>query len=63
MRDRATTEDVVKALEAARNAAPDHPGALHLTIHALEASPNPERALEAANRLRALMPKASGEKT
>jgi tetratricopeptide (TPR) repeat protein len=52
------TQDVLAALEAARKLNPDHPGALHLTIHALEASPRPERAREAADRLRALVPDA-----
>ncbi|RYG22820.1 hypothetical protein EON82_15950 [bacterium] len=35
---------------------PRHPLALHLTIHAWEASPHPERAATAANRLRLLQP-------
>lgn len=37
---------------------PDHPGALHLYIHAVEASTTPERAEAAADRLSTLMPKA-----
>ena len=41
---------------AARN--PRHPGALHLYIHAVEASTRPERALPHARRLAALMPGA-----
>ena len=53
------TAEVLAALETARKLAPDHPGALHLTIHALEASPRPERAAEAADRLRALVPDSS----
>jgi tetratricopeptide (TPR) repeat protein len=40
----------------ARN--PHHPGALHLYIHAVEASTKPERALPHARRLAALMPGA-----
>lgn len=36
--------------------APDHPGANHYLIHALERSPTPERALAAAERLGALVP-------
>jgi len=52
------TLEVLQALETARGLAPDHPGALHLTIHALEASPQPERAREAADRLRNLVPDA-----
>ena len=46
----------IGALEAARE--PDHPGLLHMYIHALEMCPNPERALRAADRLRALVPDA-----
>jgi hypothetical protein len=37
---------------------PDHPGALHLYIHAVEASRDPRRAEAAADRLRPLMPGA-----
>lgn len=53
------TAEVLAALETALELAPDHPGALHLTIHALEASPRPERAASAADRLRALVPDSS----
>lgn len=52
------TREVLEALEAARLLNPNHPGALHLTVHALEASPQPERAREAADRLRGLVPDA-----
>jgi tetratricopeptide (TPR) repeat protein len=37
---------------------PDHPGAIHLYIHAVEASDRPERAAPHAARLEALMPGA-----
>jgi tetratricopeptide (TPR) repeat protein len=37
---------------------PDHPGAIHLYIHAVEASDRPERAAPDAERLAALMPGA-----
>ena len=37
---------------------PDHPLALHLWIHAIEASPHPERALPQADRLRDRVPGA-----
>lgn len=37
---------------------PDHLGAIHLYIHATEASPNPERALAGANKLASLAPTA-----
>ncbi len=53
------TAEVLAALETARRLAPDHPGALHLTIHALEASPRPEQAAASADRLRALVPDSS----
>ncbi len=36
----------------------DHPGANHLNIHILEASPNPDKAVESADRLRNLVPGA-----
>ena len=32
---------------------PDHPGANHLYIHAVESSPTPERAIPSAQRLMA----------
>ncbi len=37
---------------------PDHPGAIHLYIHAVEASDRPERAARHAERLAGLMPGA-----
>jgi tetratricopeptide (TPR) repeat protein len=52
------TEEIVQTLERVLAAAPNHPGANHLYIHAVEASPNPQRALAAADRLGALMPGA-----
>lgn len=52
------TKETLEALHRALLLDPDHPGALHLTIHALEASPHPERAEAAADRLRSLVPDA-----
>jgi tetratricopeptide (TPR) repeat protein len=52
------TKEVLDALATARRLSPDHPGALHLTIHALEASPRPQDAADAADRLRNLVPDA-----
>lgn len=52
------TEDIVAALESVLKRDPNHMGANHYYIHAVEASPNPERALAAANRLAALAPAA-----
>lgn len=50
--------EIVQALEGVIKRAPNHPGALHLYIHAVEASTTPERAEGAADRLLTLMPKA-----
>jgi tetratricopeptide (TPR) repeat protein len=52
------TEEIVAALESVLRRDPNHMGAIHYYIHAVEASPNPERALAAANRLAALAPAA-----
>jgi tetratricopeptide (TPR) repeat protein len=52
------TKEILAALRRARSLAPDHPLALHLTIHAYEGSPHPERAKAAADRLRPLAPDA-----
>jgi len=49
---------IVEALETVLKRDPAHPGAIHLYIHAVEASTHPERALTYANRLGALMPGA-----
>jgi tetratricopeptide (TPR) repeat protein len=46
---------IVSTLEQAMRLNPDHPGALHLYIHAVEASRRPERAVGAADRLRRLV--------
>src|SRR5262245_20936076 len=52
------TEEVLAALESVLRRQPDHLGACHYYIHAVEASPNPERGLAAAHRLRDLVPGA-----
>lgn len=52
------TEEIVATLERVLAADPTHPGANHLYIHAVEASPEPRRAEVAADRLRTLMPGA-----
>jgi tetratricopeptide (TPR) repeat protein len=52
------TEEVLAALESVLQRQPDHLGACHYYIHAVEASPNPERGLAAAHRLRDLVPGA-----
>ena len=53
-----TTRVVLSALERVMTAHPDHPGAHHYYIHAIEASDDPDRALPSADRLGALMPSA-----
>jgi tetratricopeptide (TPR) repeat protein len=50
--------EIVQVLEQVIKRAPDHPGALHLYIHAVEASTTPQRAESAADRLTRLMPDA-----
>jgi len=52
------TTEIVLRLKAAMKRAPNHIGALHLYIHAVEASPHPEKAEPAADRLRKLSPEA-----
>ena len=54
----AGTDEIVSTLESVMKRDPDHLGAIHYYIHAVEASPNPERALAGANRLAALAPGA-----
>lgn len=50
--------EIVKTLETVMTKSPNHPGALHLYLHAIEASSSPERAEAAADRLFPLMPQA-----
>ncbi len=50
------TDEILATLEAVFKLSPKHPFANHLYIHAVEASPNPERAIAAADRLRNLQP-------
>jgi len=50
--------EIVRALETVLERNPSHPGAIHLYIHAVEASTTPEKALPHAKRLAALMPGA-----
>jgi tetratricopeptide (TPR) repeat protein len=54
----AGTEEVVSTLESVLKRDPNHLGAIHYYIHAVEASPSPERALAGANRLASLAPAA-----
>ncbi len=50
--------EIVSTLETVLRQAPNHPGALHLYIHAVEASTTPERGEAPADRLLVLMPEA-----
>lgn len=50
------TPEIVELLESVLARNPDHPGANHFYIHAVEASGHPEKALPSAERLHTLMP-------
>ena len=50
------TAEVVKQLESVMQRNPEHAGALHLYVHAVEASPDPSRGVAAADTLRELLP-------
>ena len=52
------TEEIITTLEEALRRDPNHAGANHLYIHAVEASKSPERALPSAARLEKLAPQA-----
>lgn len=53
------TSEILAVLETVLRIDPHHPGANHLYIHAVEGSPNPEKANASADRLRESVP-ASG---
>jgi tetratricopeptide (TPR) repeat protein len=57
-RPKAVTEELIEALEFVISKDPSHPGANHFYIHAVEASPYPERALPSAKRLGNIAPGA-----
>jgi tetratricopeptide (TPR) repeat protein len=52
------TEEIVSTLESVLKRNPEHPGAIHYYIHAVEASNQPERAEPYADRLGKLTPGA-----
>jgi tetratricopeptide (TPR) repeat protein len=52
------TQEIVSVLEEVLQQAPEHPGANHFYIHAIEASPDPGKALASADRLTRLVPAA-----
>ena len=51
-------EEAERVLEGVLRRFPEHPGANHLYIHAVESSPTPERAVPSAQRLMGLVPSA-----
>jgi tetratricopeptide (TPR) repeat protein len=57
-RPKAVTQELIRALEFVIAKDPQHPGANHYYIHAVEASPYPERALPSAKRLAEIAPGA-----
>ncbi len=57
-RPKGRADDIVATLEAVLRKNPNHPGACHYYIHAVESSDRPERALACAERLATLMPGA-----
>jgi tetratricopeptide (TPR) repeat protein len=52
------TTDFIAAIEAVLARFPDHPGATHFYIHAMEAGPEPAKAVPYAERLEARVPGA-----
>lgn len=52
------TLEILAVLEGVLKRNPNHTGANHYYIHAIEASPNPERGTAAANKLMGLAPNA-----
>jgi tetratricopeptide (TPR) repeat protein len=52
------TDEIVRTLEGVLKRNPNHLGANHYYIHAVEASGHPERALRSAERLKTLAPSA-----
>jgi tetratricopeptide (TPR) repeat protein len=52
------TEEILATLESVLDREPNHPGANHYYVHAMEASPHPEKAVVEAERLRDMMPAA-----
>jgi tetratricopeptide (TPR) repeat protein len=52
------TPQIVATLESVIARDPHHAGANHYYVHAIEASPHPDKALESAERLKTAMPSA-----
>jgi tetratricopeptide (TPR) repeat protein len=55
---REETLEILQVLESVLKIEPNHPGANHYYIHAVEASPAPEKAAASAERLHTLVPGA-----
>ena len=58
MEDPEDTVQVIETLESVLEKDPDHIGAIHFYIHVMEQSPNPEKALQSAQRLKRLAPRS-----
>jgi tetratricopeptide (TPR) repeat protein len=56
LRPKGNTAEIVSLLESVIAKDPNHAGALHLYVHAVEASADPQRGVIAADRLRTLIP-------
>jgi tetratricopeptide (TPR) repeat protein len=56
LQPKGNTAEVVSLLETVMKKNPDHAGALHLYVHAVEASAQPQRGVAAADHLRTLIP-------
>ena len=56
LQPKGNTARIVSLLESVMARNPDHPGALHLYVHAVEASADPQRGVAAADHLRELIP-------
>src|SRR5262249_7286550 len=52
------TQEIVATLETAISLDPSRPGANHYYVHAIEASPDPGKAVASADRLLGMMPAA-----
>ena len=52
------TDEIIRVLESVLAREPNHAGANHYYIHAVEGSGAPQRALPSANRLEAMVPQA-----
>ena len=56
LQPKGNTAEIVSILESVMARNPDHAGALHLYVHAVEASADPQRGVAAADHLRELIP-------